>query len=861
MRRNVLTWLSEQVPSARHALILTHNIDFLFVQSVLLPLLRQAGNPKLTIFADAMCAAQSFAQQGALLDGVGVRYRVVQVDLGAGRRFHPKALMLASPERSALAIGSGNLTHGGMGGNHEAWAFAVSDGEGARQIAAFRDYATRLASTQPLSAALEDGMDAIFDTTHSWVTALPAPGGLASSPSSSPVLDQIEAMLAGDIRSVDVLAPYHDDDAVALATIASRFSVPITCWVQPGRAGLSQYAASSLPQNVSIKSVDCAEEHRRFIHAKVFAFRRVDDTVIAIGSANCSQAALLADSTWGNAEIVAVDVVNAEAVNAFFSELVRTETAPSLPDHPPSDDWEETPQHALRIVAARQDGDLLRIAYRSQSSLTDLRLEAAEGAWPATNIKADSAEATFNPAHRVHTVTLSGNTENGERIRSPQTWVDDEGSLAASATLRRVFRSLQEREPNTDPAQSYRGILERFSDYLRDPEAARRRVYRSNEGPQSSGPYDPSVVFSSDFGVGGFAARLTSIDPHAPTSIFAIVEGMFFPGRSSINQKSPAASPTPHLPEEENNDPEVAEAALLSGRQRDAKKNGRVNAALGRAVAAIERALCDQSFVKARAPALLGIDVAFTGALLVKGLADGHLDVATYRETTRKIWQALFFGDVRRRGNLVARIDAAAGNERASFIGALTSPRLSAAMALWSITEFGATDEDGGWFRFSAAALQEQCPWLLTSDPPDVVAAEIASMAAALLPPNERIAAISAWIELVQAGEALRMLRQSLQRAEKSKLIQLVPKLGLTSADLVWAGDDFGYPITAVEPGSNAKIEVQVIGQEKRRRFLASYLIPVRAAVPFLDIPAGAEVAVRRMIDLFSNPLALNPRS
>jgi hypothetical protein len=52
MRRNVLNWLSQQFTDATHAVVLTHNIDFLFVQSVLVPRLRWAGNPRLTIFAD-----------------------------------------------------------------------------------------------------------------------------------------------------------------------------------------------------------------------------------------------------------------------------------------------------------------------------------------------------------------------------------------------------------------------------------------------------------------------------------------------------------------------------------------------------------------------------------------------------------------------------------------------------------------------------------------------------------------------------------------------------------------------------------------------------------------------------------------
>ncbi|MGD9979559.1 MAG: hypothetical protein AB7H66_03245 [Hyphomonadaceae bacterium] len=850
MRRNVLGWLSEQVQGARHALILTHNIDFLFVQSVLLPQLRQAGNPKLTIFADAMCAAQSFAQQRPLLDGLGARYRVVQVDLGAGRRFHPKALLLAGPERAALAIGSGNLTHGGMGANHEAWAFAVSDGEGAPLIAAFRDYATTLASTLPLSAALEDGIDAVFDPTHAWTTSLPPPAGLASSPSAVPILDQIATMVTGDVRSVDVLAPYHDDKAAALSTIASRFSVPITCWVQPGRAGLSQSAAAALPQNVSLKSVDCIEERRpSFIHAKVLAFHRAEDAVIVVGSANCSQAALLADSTWGNAEIVAVDVASEERATEFFSELVRSETPPPLPEHPPSEDWEEPPRNALRILAARQEGDVLKVAYHSHSTLTDLQLEAAEGVWAPTSIRTDSAQATFNPAHRVRVVALSGMTENGERVRSPQMWVDDEGSLAAPATLRRVFRRFQEGDQEADPAQTFRGVLELFGDYLRDPEAARRRVYRNNDETRPTGPYDPSVVFSDDFGVGSFSPHGAHVDAYAPTSILAIIEGMFSVGRGSTSNRPP--TPSPSEPEEENNDPEAAQAALLRQSQQP-RKNERTSAALRRAAIAVERALCDPKFVEARAPALLGADVAVAAVLLVKGLADGLLDVATYRESTRKIWQALFFGDGRAMGGFPARIEAIADTDsRATFIGALSNPRLSAAMALWSITEFGAEDADGAWFKYSAAALQEQCPWLLTGAAPDIVASEIALMAASLLPPNERETAGRAWIEVVRAGEALRALRAGLKQADQTALRAQVKSDRLTTRDLVWVSGGFAFPIADVPREVGAKAEVRFLGQARTARFISTFPIPVRELVEAqaLALPPSANDVVMRLID------------
>ena len=113
IRANILAEVCKPVKKATTAVVLTHNIDFLFVQSILLSRLHSIGHPKLTIFADASCSTSSYNQQFELLSGLGQRYRVVPLDLGNGRRFHPKAIFLAGPDGASLAIGSGNLTHGG----------------------------------------------------------------------------------------------------------------------------------------------------------------------------------------------------------------------------------------------------------------------------------------------------------------------------------------------------------------------------------------------------------------------------------------------------------------------------------------------------------------------------------------------------------------------------------------------------------------------------------------------------------------------------------------------------------------------------------------------------------------------------
>ena len=68
---NVLQKLVEASKRATTAVVLTHNIDFMFAQAILVNRLRRSGAPRLTIFADAGCAAGSFARQSEIADRVG----------------------------------------------------------------------------------------------------------------------------------------------------------------------------------------------------------------------------------------------------------------------------------------------------------------------------------------------------------------------------------------------------------------------------------------------------------------------------------------------------------------------------------------------------------------------------------------------------------------------------------------------------------------------------------------------------------------------------------------------------------------------------------------------------------------------
>ena len=174
---------------ATSAIVLTHNIDLLFLQSIMWPRLRKFGHPKLTVFANAVCAHGSYRQHGHLLTRIGRYYRVVPAEMGAGRHFHPKAILLAGPSKAALAVGSGNLTHGGWSAVQEIRTTCGSGDDGLPAISAFRNYLNTVLAFVHQEESIFEEIGAVFvHGADSWTAELPDPTGLLGALDDRPLL-------------------------------------------------------------------------------------------------------------------------------------------------------------------------------------------------------------------------------------------------------------------------------------------------------------------------------------------------------------------------------------------------------------------------------------------------------------------------------------------------------------------------------------------------------------------------------------------------------------------------------------------------------------------------------------------------
>lgn len=496
MKQNVLAHLAT-IGDVEDVVVLTHDVDFLFIQSVVLPELRRHGSPKLTILADAGRADDYYARQRDLVSDLGRRFRVVRIAMPPGFRFHPKAILLSGRERAALAVGNGNATYGGWSGNAEAWMSWDTQEDGTAVFSAFRDYLETLTQTYPItSGAAADIMAAFNPAAHPWEDALAPPAGLVGRPGNGAILDRLAGIIPSGPNRVDVVSPFYDEDGEALQAISQRFQAPVRVLLQRGRAGLTRAAAANLRElEVSLASVDA---ERRFIHAKVYAFHYPETVFLAVGSANCSRAALTLHGDRGNAELVAVREVPKDEADAFLGFLEEVPGEPDLPTIPPQETEEAGEAPSFRILAASYLHGRIEILVQPEAAKTpSLACVFATGPEKVLTPQwMDGHRLVFACEQVPRSVRLHAVVDD-VAVESPPCWMDDEGKLSIKASLRRFADDVSSGSSANWSGADLLEIAGMFVEHLDEILAKPARV--AGQGPkdeqQTAGTYTAADIF------------------------------------------------------------------------------------------------------------------------------------------------------------------------------------------------------------------------------------------------------------------------------------------------------------------------------------------------------------------------------
>jgi hypothetical protein len=832
-----------------NAIILTHNIDFVFLQLVVLSALRRCGRPTLTVFADAQCAGESFARQAPVLNTLGIRYRVVPVAMEPGFRFHPKALLLSGSNKATLVVGSGNLTFGGWSENAEVWLRFDSERDEMGPFTAFRLYLENVLKRVPLLDAVWDEVSETFDEqTRTWAKGMGSPSGLLGRVGMGrSLLDEMrEAAGDGVTERLVVCAPFFDPKAEALDHLARDLgAAKTTVLIQKKYPGLPRSAASSLPQEVQLtpiafyRSSADGEDRESFVHAKFYGLERTDEAIVFVGSANCSQAALTIAGKAGNAELLAVrKMARSEFSDFFIDEISEVEGPLELPELQTEIEETETTAASLRILAARYENGLLMVGYLASSEVVLTKFWANGLAVPF-EIR-ENRILVVEVTHPPTRIVLEGVRE-GVPVRSAEAWVDVEPELRSTAIARTFAGTV--RILTTSQRWGIGAWKEVFNVFCGHLQYMPSRVSSSGVGrlegkTKKLAEYTADDVFSNSYGLPYLGSGIKALgDDDRVRSLQQMLLKWF--GIAVYDEEAEASEPTPDDEEEEEDDavdrPERLPILKKAIQPRKPVTDADLRAAK-KSIKQMTDAMMSEDFLSRRPPELLAADLKIAAILLRVALRESWISEGDFYDATRSIWSSLFFTTPGKptQGWLEHRYWEAESPE--DFATKMASPELSAALAAWAMAVVSQkTDPSSERVGFALAQViaVARLPWLWRGGEPEKISQELSLILVNTgnLKPKVWKWTESMWVRLIRRGQAMRALEEALARQTPLSISQKIRQRHISRGELLWQGVS-GYCVALSSCDRSELNPVSVLrlqGSKTESKFRPDFLIPLRA--------------------------------
>lgn len=805
--RNDIVKLIEAEKDVTNVIVLTHNIDFVFIQSVVIPALRRCGHPSLTVFADAQCANESYQHQHLVLNSLGRRFRVVPVAMQPGYRFHPKAILLSGQKKATLLIGSGNLTFGGWRENAEIWCRFDTDVDGTAPFSAFKGYLDSVLTLTPLQDTLRAEVDECFEgQSRSWAVDMLPPDRLVGRPfANEALINQMRAVTPQNVTSTLICSPYFDDSGNALQNIATSFGVRPKVAVQRCRSGLKAEAAVQLGTTIELSTVNFhhldheSNSREAFIHAKWYGFVHEDTVTVFLGSANCSNAALIVPGSAGNAELMTYATVSKEEFASLLTdELEFIDAEPQLQPITSVDEPDKVTVPAIRIMAARLDQDVIQIAFNHGEGVTVTHL-CIDGTGADFLIAEPGVMVSFGVPAESRQVSLKG-TSSDRDICSNLMWIDREQDLSTTARSRSVIdavrKGVNSQGWSIGTWSDISNVFLRNLQYMPSRAAfSPRLVARGERTSEINQVYSAEDVFSDSYGLPRFTGHFTQLTDgfdDRVTSLRQLLLRWF--GLKETREGDD--SPVDHSGQPHGMNPSDEIVPMPNPGPRPVRTVAEIKESDRRRalqmLQLITESITSEGYLTQRLPETLSVDIQFTSVLLRAGLHEEWISPVEFFASTQKIWSTLFFS---------CPADPAIGwleyryrNEEdpALFIERLVSPKLTAALAAWAfaIPNSGGTPEQVR-FRLSQVLSVSRLPWLWEHGAREEVANELREV---LSITGNGLAADFwqkievRWNDLIRQGYALKLAQDALANKTPLEIKSLIRQQDVKKGELLWQG-------------------------------------------------------------------------
>ena len=304
-------------------LALTYSFHPLFFERIILRDLGYGGSTDITIIGDRNELQEAVARYAGQFNFLGKSYLLAPAETKGA--FHPKLLLRMSDKGARLMFGSGNLTFGGWGGNHEL-ACQLTLEANQPGSAAVVNYVLDYVAPYLDSDVGKNSLARLRDYPWLAVADETIPNILMTTP-DEPLADQLQRRWAGRRFSrMMVLTGSTDERGAFITWCHQQFGVEeCVVAVSPENASFIQEDVDKCPVKVSLAPFGGSQ----MLHAKFYWFDGPDGSAAIVGSANCSSAAWLRSPIHGgNVEIVQVhDTANAQEFAEILSRFPENRVA------------------------------------------------------------------------------------------------------------------------------------------------------------------------------------------------------------------------------------------------------------------------------------------------------------------------------------------------------------------------------------------------------------------------------------------------------------------------------------------------------------------------------------------------------
>ena len=297
------------------AVMTTFSFDFHHFESQVLRELKRKGITNINLFADTAMLDKSIGFSTGHLKSLSTSYSINSIPCTGA--FHPKITLLAGENDILLLQGSGNITNGGHGKNHELFTVFYANKEDQTQLPIIQEawiYLRML--TNKIEGISSEKIDWVSSNcnflneikikTHQFSKIDRNFSAALLYNDETSIWNQLKAMVPSEsIKNIKIFSPFYDEKGTLLKSLSAQYNnCTIDAYLQPNK-GIHPFKMEKQDKIslINWESTNRAKEttvkYQRKLHSKLFWFDAGENQYCLIGSPNATLAAFGSETKRG----------------------------------------------------------------------------------------------------------------------------------------------------------------------------------------------------------------------------------------------------------------------------------------------------------------------------------------------------------------------------------------------------------------------------------------------------------------------------------------------------------------------------------------------------------------------------------